>query len=291
MEEEILQAIRYFSFFNYVPTTDEIYAFLKKKALKRHFTGILEKMVEKGILARISNRIHSPRLNKYTLGEYSIKAKISQEKIDKIKPYIKLLSHFPQIKLIGLSGTVAMMNAEKDDDIDLFIITAKNRLFTGRFISIIIGYVLGVRRKYGEEEAKDKVCLNLFFDEKDMKITKKKQTEYVAHEVLQMKPLVVKGDVYERFLKVNDWVFDIFPNAHSASVILSKRSASKDPLIKRFNKGFLGRLGMTKKVENIAEHLLKNLQLYFIRKHQTKELITDHQLWFHPEDFGEKMMV
>ena len=36
----------------------------------------------------------------------------------------------------------------------------------------------------------NKVCLNLFFDESDLAVPKFKRSEYVAHEVLQMKPLV-----------------------------------------------------------------------------------------------------
>jgi hypothetical protein len=86
--------------------------------------------------------------SEYTVGEYCIKKSkvnppaggqkskvwkynqkylFSQEKLQnwRVRLYLKILSFFPQIKLIGLSGSLAMMNADKDDDIDLFIITAK----------------------------------------------------------------------------------------------------------------------------------------------------------------------
>ena len=38
-----------------------------------------------------------------------------------------------------------------------------------------------------------------------------------------------------------------------------------------------------------VESVLKKLQLFSINKHKTSELITDSQLWFHPEDFENKI--
>ncbi len=37
------------------------------------------------------------------------------------------------------------------------------------------------------------------------------------------------------------------------------------------------------------EKILKGLQLYFINRHKTSEIILDTQLWFHPDDFGKKI--
>ncbi len=300
-ERNIIHAIRYFAFFNYAPTGDEIYCFLKTRALKWHFTGILDSMVKKGAVTikcyGKENCFPSPfstipnAPSRYTLPEYSIqiknqksKIKNSALKINKIKHYIDLLSLFPQIKLVGLSGTVAMMDADEDDDIDLFIITAGNRLFTGRFFALTLAQFFNLRRKRITDhqlriKAKNKVCLNLFFDESDMLIPKRKRTEYVAHEVLQMKPVAVKSDVYDRFLKANGWVFNIFPNARIISSIKYKVSINK------VNTKYF----ILNTFADWIEILLQKLQLHFIRKHQTKELITPTQLWFHPEDFGEKM--
>jgi hypothetical protein len=261
----------------------------------------------------------------------------SQSKLNnlRLRLYIKLLSLFPQIQLMGLSGTLAMMNANINDDNDLFIITARNRLFTGRFISIVMGYVLGVRRgreqinqQKSEEIRKDqkpenpdtsdnsglsdisdvwsyltspisadlserhknKLCLNLFFDEFNLKIPKRKQTEYVAHEVLQMKPLVNKNGVYERFLAANEWVDKIFPNVcqifNYQLPIFNKFSNFKIKnldLIKNFKFKISNYLGYW------VESFLKHLQLFFINRHRTTEIITSSQLWFFPDDFEKKI--
>ena len=139
---------------------------------------------------------------------------------------------------------------------------------------------MGIRRKRltylrrpSQIGYKDKVCLNLFFDESNLKIPKYKQTEYVAHEVLQMKPFIQKGDIYMRFIDTNRWVFDIFPNAEK-DFHRHPRESATDP---------------RKSIVDTIELILKNLQLLLIKRHKTTEIITDSQLWFHPEDFGEKV--
>jgi len=270
-EAIVLETIRYFSFFKFAPDFGEIYTFLKKKSSKKDLESILENMEEKKVLIRSKNG------DLYTTPQYTlyfrdrlIRQQISQNKLRKIQLFLKILSWFPQIELIGLSGTVAMMNAQEKDDIDLFIISEKRRLWTARIISLIVAQVSGLRRKAGESEAKDKICLNLFFDESNLQIPKYKQTEYVAHEVLQMKPVTNKNFTYEKFLDKNKWVYTFFPNA-------------KKPIVQKIannNPNFIG---------NVLEFILKKLQLTIIKLHQTSEIVTDTQLWFFPDDFERKI--
>ena len=231
-------------------------------------------------------------LIKYTLPEYSkYKAKkivehqyrrymLSKKKLNnpRFRAYIRLISIFPHIKMVGLSGSISMMNAKDSDDIDLFVITSRKRLFTGRFISLLIAQILGIRRKFNAmdkaEGSRDKVCLNLFFDEANLKIPNAKKTNYVGHEVLQLKLLVNKSQMYEKFILSNRWVFNFFPNAtfNNIKALEIKRKTSLASL-----------------VGDIFELILKRFQLLFINRHKTCEHITDTQLWFHPVDFQNKI--
>lgn len=223
----------------------------------------------------------------YTLPEYSkkeIKAQEEKKEISKNKlrnsrfrAYLQLISLFPQIRLVGFSGSISMMNATKNDDIDLFIISNKNRLFTARLIALFLSEMLGLRReRQAGGKYKDKVCLNLFFDEKDLKIPKVKKTLFVAHEILQMKPIINKSSTYERFLHENDWVFRLFPNAKTISTTSYKK--------RRNNKN-----SAFKNILDKIELLSKKMQLDLINKHRTTETIKDTQLWFHPDDFEKKL--
>jgi hypothetical protein len=319
LQESIVKAIKYFTIFAYHPTLKEIHTFLQVKISKNSLNIELNRMNRLRIINKY--KIKNENTDRYTVGEYDIKKiknlelkiKNSKKKLNDwwFRLYTKLILIFPQIKLVGLSGSISMMNAEKNDDIDLFIITAKNRLFTGRLISLVLAQILGLRRKRdqiktqstkrkeGEDSCviknnhdsskkhKYKVCLNLFFDESNLKVPKFKQTEFVGHEVLQMRPIIDKQGTYEHFLKANKWVISIFPNTvEFISNIKNQRSQTK-PKFKTliFKLGFnLGTL-----IFDLFEKVSKKLQLTSINHHRTTEIITPTQLWFHPDDFEKKI--
>lgn len=197
----------------------------------------------------------------------------SNKKMNKKNAYVSLLSRFTSIHLIGLSGSLAMKNADATADIDLFIITAPGRLWTARLISLFLAYAMGVRRRRGVAHDSDKICLNLFFDGNDLALPAYKRSEYTAHEVLQMIPLYSVADTYDRFIKANSWVFSKFPNARKAA----HTGRDTNPRQSRW-------LG------NILEKICKYTQLRIIHRHRTTEIITPTQLWFFPDDFEKKIV-
>lgn len=262
MEKELASILKYFAFFNYFPSFNDVYRFFPKKISKKQLKNEFKK-------------------RKYTPVEYSILASkrgniLFREKLKKVQPYIKFIAFFSQIKLIGLSGSMAMKNPKSEDDIDLFIISQKDKLFTARFLATIISFIMGLKREIGQIEAPNKVCLNLFFDESNLIVPNYKKTGYIAHEILQMKPLVNKDQTYEKFLLANQWVFKLFPNGKSKYQIINPKSQISSKHFKF-------------KIADWLESFLKNVQLKFINKHKTTEIITNTQLWFHPDDFEKKM--
>lgn len=267
MERELASIINYFAIFEYFPSFDDVYTFFPRKISRNTLKNSFEAI-------------------KYTVGEYSksklknqkSKVKISETKLKnwRFRLYIKLISLIPQIKLVGLSGSISMMNADLEDDIDLFIITAKDRLFTARFLATIIAYIMGLKRGLGQQKAPNKVCLNLFFDESDLSVPKRKKTFFVGHEILQMKPIIDKDYTYNKFLYANRWVLSFFPNIVNIpnfKFLISNQFQ---------NSNF-------KNSDNLIENLLKKFQLNLINRHKTSEIITPTQLWFHPEDFEKKI--
>jgi hypothetical protein len=283
MEKDVLQAVRYFHQFSYPPSAGEIHMFLRRKASQKKVAAILAVLVKNRKLQ--AKMIENSA--RYTIGGYSInfskyrnRTVNSKLKIKNSKLFINLLSFFPQIRLIGLSGSVSMMNADRKDDVDIFIISGRGRIWTARFLSLLVAQTLGIRRKRGEMHTKNKICLNLLFDEERLEVPNGKKNEYVAHEVLQVKPVINKAHIYERFLRRNKWVFDIFPNAFD--ILRPSLKGSIKVHRSRFTVNGLG---------DGIEWLLKCLQLFLIRRHQTTELITNHQLWFHPDDFQRKVTI
>jgi len=276
----ILQTVGYFDFFSYPPTAKEIHLFLSQKTSFTSLERGINLLVGQGRLKKLIFPSRAARfylLN--TLGEYSIKRynlrqKQAEIKRRKGKKCWRLLSLFPQINLVGISGSVAMNQAEKDDDLDFFIITAPGRLWTGRMVAIFLAWLMGLKRRRGVRKAKDKICLNLFFDGKNLTVPKVKQTEYVAHEILQMKPVVDKNNTYRRFLAANRWVTEFFPNIKIGS------DPKQGPILNNIAPCFGA---------NWWEKFFKEIQLFFINRHRTTEIITNTQLWFFPDDFEKKI--
>ena len=316
MQKAILRAFEYFNIFFYPISFEELYQYLGIKISKKRLKLELKQLITKKAVFY--------RHGLYTLGEYSkgkleipasrgernSKFEISQEKLNnwRFRAYLKLISLFPQIKLVGLSGSISMMNAKENDDIDLFIITAKNRLFTGRFIAMVLAQLTGLRRRRQLaklDTVSNKVCLNLFFDETKLNIPKFKKNYYIAHEIIQMKPLINKNNVYELFLYSNRWVCDIFPNSRPQRHPHDPQRhphEDGDP-----EHGFPIRSGMTpqlsspssqlsspwkrgsSRASDFIELILKKIQLSVINRHKTNELITNKQLWFFPDDFENRL--
>lgn len=282
MDKKLDSIIQYFAVFGYFPSFEDVYTFFPEKISKKSLKTIFEAKKYTPTQYNIgkNREVISSNETMKQWNNLNNRKQISKNKLNspKFKLYIKLLTLFPQIKLIGLSGSIAMMNADLDDDIDLFIITENNYLFTARFLAIIIAFIIGLKRRTGLQKAPNKICLNLFFDESNLTVPKVKKTMFVGHEILQMKPIINKKQTYEKFLSANQWVFRFFPNARAVLKFkIENLDLNENSKLKNKNFG------------NWLESFLRQFQLYLIRKHQTTEIITDTQLWFHPVDFGKKI--
>lgn len=280
MKKDIINVLTYFDYFKYPPHLDELFLFLPTKTPQGNLLAELNKLKSSKIIAEINNR--------YAMGGHgrifniwAVRKAISNKRIKKINWFIKLLSKFPQFRLIGFTGGVSMLNSDKNDDIDVFVISSKNRMWTARFIAIVLSSVFRLRRSYKSNNYKDKLCFNLFFDESVLAIPDFKKNKYIAHEIVQMRPVVIKNAIYHQFLSKNIWVGSYFPNLNikkhiqnNSKLLISRSFHSKS------RKSLLG---------DIFETLVRNIQLHFINRHKTREIVTDKQLWFFPQDFQKKI--
>lgn len=125
------------------------------------------------------------------------------------------LSRIPTIELVGVTGGLAMNNAKKEDDIDLFLIVSDGTLWISRLLATIYMDILGLRRHPHDVRVKNKVCLNMFMTERGVGVFPSEQDVFSAHEVLQMQPVFERRNTYTKFLKANTWVKGYLPNAWS----------------------------------------------------------------------------
>lgn len=196
--------------------------------------------------------------------------KISLSKIKKAKQATSILAKIPFIKMVAITGALAMNNCKKNDDIDLLIVTAKGTLWLTRGLATILLDLKGLRRKPNDKKITDKICLNMVLEDGSLTLPKEEQDLYGAHEVCQVKPIFDKDNSYQRFLKANLWVRKFLPNALTTN---DQRLTTNSSL------SFIAYLLFP------FEQLIKYLQLLYMRPRRTNEVVTPHMLRFHPKDY------
>lgn len=272
----ILKTLIYSDIFNYPLNLEEIHHFLisdkkiEKKNIKRDLQSLKKIIVEE-------NEFYC-FLNKKEIIKKRIKReKISQGKIIFAKKIASYLSLIPTICLIGISGALAMKNSDKKDDIDFFIIAKKNTLWISRLFLLLSLQFLGVLRKKNDQNLKNKICLNMLIDEVNLALPEIKKDLYNAHEVMQMLPLFERGSTYFKFIKANLWVSKFLANSID---IKYEEKKSPDTLISQCFSILL----------SVFELPAKKIQLLYMSKHKTREIISDHLLAFHPLDFKDMIL-
>ena len=164
-----------------------------------------------------------------------------------------------------------MDNAKGDDDIDVCVITSSGTIWISRLLTVFILELFGIRRRPSDTKVAGKVCANMFLDENHLGLPVKERDLFAAHEVLQMKPLAWRGDTYKKFLKENEWVERFLPNA--------------------FKLNLSHKIKVQSSVSNFIVSLLrcfelpaKALQLKYMQKRRSGEVIRDGYVRFHPQD-------
>ncbi|GAG00712.1 unnamed protein product [marine sediment metagenome] len=204
------------------------------------------------------------------------KEKYSQKKLKIAKKTANFLKFIPWIKVIGITGALAMHNSDKDDDIDFLIITQRDRLWLTRLLIVFFLEILGKRRRPNDKKIKDKICLNMFLDEFTLSLSKTKRNLFTAHEIVQMSPIYNKDNTYERFLRANLWVKKYLPNSlkDTSEVARSDSSEVEGSCIL-----------------NLLENLAYQFQSKYMKSKITSERISPHFAFFHPKDRSREILV
>lgn len=276
----ILQTLIYADIFNYPLRPREIWKFLiTSKAAKlssvklalRLMSMELKQIGSEGDLYFLKGKRGLVTLRKK-------REKLSRKRMEFAIRIGKQFKLIPWVKMVGITGALAMENSDEDDDIDLLVITAKNRLWLTRFFLILLTEIIGVRRRPKERKPKNKICLNMFLDEEYLMVPEKEKKLYTAHEVCQVKLIWDKGDIYKRFLWENRWVSKFLPNCLDIKTLEYKdikRKNQKSPNIQYLISNFF---------LNFFEKIAYKFQLAYMRPKRTIEKVGPGRVLFHPSD-------
>jgi hypothetical protein len=202
LKENILATLAYFDMFEYPLTSNEVFSFLENRYDSTEFAEALDQLCTSRLTFRIGD-YYSLRANTevaLTRKEGNRKA-IEMLKI--AKRVGKLLILFPYVRGVGISGSLSKNFADANSDIDLFIITKKDRIWIARTLMHCfkkLTFIVNRQHYY---------CMNYYVDEHQLEIVEK--NIYTAIEVATLIPLQGR-DAFEEFYAANSWAKAYLPN-------------------------------------------------------------------------------
>lgn len=212
IEAAILRAILYADVFDYPLTGDEIHRYLCGEAVSPE--SVRAKLTSSEWLAgRLSHVGHLYALagRESLINLRAIRADASARLWPAARRFGALLAHLPFVRMVAVTGALAMNNAQAGDDgvangndIDYLIITTPGRVWLARAMAIVIVRLARL--------CNIALCPNYLMAETHL--TQDQRDLFTAHELAQMIPLA-GHEAYWWMRAANGWAADLLPNAAS----------------------------------------------------------------------------
>ena len=221
LERAILETLTYSDIFDYPLRLDELHRYLPLPA----------DMDELPIALRALNgQVRKDHDLYFLAGRAEIVQTRAQRaaRSNKLLPialsYGRVLGALPFIRMVALTGSLAVLNISKNVDFDYMLVTKPGRVWTARAFAVLFNRIV---RRFGHT-----ICPNLIVSENTLEWPL--HDLYSARELCQMIP--IKGlDVYHRLLKSNGWAKGFLPNAFLESkTALQKHTRERTSAIQGF---------------------------------------------------------
>jgi len=202
IKENILATLAYFDMFDYPLTYSEVFAFLENSYVPADFNNAIDQLKCDRMIFQIGE-FYSLNNNQQLVVSRNKGNRKAMELLKIARRVGELLIRFPYVRGVGISGSLSKNFADADSDIDLFIITKKDRVWIARtFMHFFKKLTFLVNKQHY-------YCMNYYVDEAQLEIVEK--NIYTAIEVATLIPLQGR-DAFEDFYSANSWAREYLPN-------------------------------------------------------------------------------
>jgi len=213
IQKAIKEVIAFFDLFDYPLSSAEVwrYCFLKcsQECIEKELLQLEEvrSIEEKDGFYFLPRREGIIRTRKDRLEH-------SARKFRKAGFIVKIFKIIPWIKMAAVGNIIGKNNLKDESDIDLFIITEKNRIWLTRLFCNVVTKILGLRPT--EKDTRDKICLSFFISEEDVNLEKLMLNDgldiYFIYWMADLKLIYDKNGTWDKFQKENSWINKYLPN-------------------------------------------------------------------------------
>ena len=227
VKNDIIKTLLYFEVFKYPLTKQELYRYSLYS--KKEVDAALQNLIAENLVKK-EKGFYTISLTKEQINK-RIQGNIRAEKMMlKAKNMSRFIGNFPFVRAVFVSGSLSKGYFEKDDDIDYFIITKNNRLWSARTFLVVF-------KKIFLLNSKKYFCINYFMSEENLKIPEKNR--FTATECVTLKPMF-GSNTFQKLIESNTWVLDYFPNFKNTK----NEAKLKNPVFKKlFEKLLAGKFG------------------------------------------------
>lgn len=207
LEWAILQTIAYADIFDYPLTSAEIQRYLINFASPLDDVKIASRELTINYLSE-QKGLFCLKGRESILETRQDRAEVARDLWPKAQYYGQLIGAIPFVRMVAVTGSLAVNNTGANSDIDYLIVTKPQYLWLCRMF--IIGLVKWVQWRY-----RDTICPNYLITENALVISKRDL--FVARELVQMIP-IYGLNIYDTIRRLNDWSSDYFPNAEDTPI-------------------------------------------------------------------------
>jgi hypothetical protein len=255
IQQNILKVVSYFDIFHYPITVDEIKYFLNLPINAPLFNDAIELLLLEKMIFKIDD-FYSLQNDRFLIERRFKGNKLAAKQMINASRAAKILSHFPYIRALAISGSLSKNFADEKTDIDFFIITSANRLWIARTIMHLfkkLSFLVGKQ---------DWFCMNYYIDEAAMEISEK--NIFTAMEIITLIPMY-GSETIDHFFKSNEWTENYFPGKryHFQNTI---------PLKKRFFKRMIEKIVDNNVGDLIDDWLMKITEKRWNKKADQKRV-------------------
>lgn len=195
----VFHTLAYADIFDYPLTAPEVYRYLT--SMKASPEEVNRALADKTLFAQVENYF-TLRGREEIVETRKRRAEIASQLWPKAIRYGRILALLPFVRMVAVTGSLAMNNADEGKDVDYMIVTAPNYLWTCRALSLLVARLAKLEGV--------SLCPNYLVTTRAMKL--KERSLYVAHELAQMIPLSGM-EIYSEIRRLNVWIDDYLPNA------------------------------------------------------------------------------